>query len=290
MDFHQKTLLSDEFGIGMAGLLMEQFLGAGSFVDISVALNAPESYQDIGREGSAQPDFLMWGEEENSPYYIVECKGTQSNKSTSYDQLRRGLEQVPSVVFGAGARPVVTAVVATCLQDKSTDVFVLDPPPDAPEDDHPERESSERVSERTGGRTWQIHNPEAFRKRAVIAEESNLLKWAGQYQTAAVRDQQLEARQPPLMEMPNAQLETKSTDFGNFRGIVQSLFPELGIPKLTMFTGVEGDLLESLIQNAKRRDGGHMEVGQKKQPLPLKHLPGTASVSRSGTCMIIDGL
>ena len=63
MDFHQKTLLSDEFGIGMAGLLMENFFGAGSFVDISIALNDPAAYQDIEQDGDAQPDYLMWGDE-----------------------------------------------------------------------------------------------------------------------------------------------------------------------------------------------------------------------------------
>jgi hypothetical protein len=292
MDFHQKTLLSDEFGVGMAGLLMEQFLGAASFIDISVALNAPEAYQNIDREGSAQPDYLMWGEDGNSPYYVVECKGTQSNKSISYDQLRRGLEQVPSVVLGAGPRPVVTLVVATCLLDDRTDVFVLDPPPDEPEDDHPERELTDEVSERTGKRSWQIRNPEAFRERAVITEESNLLKWAGQYQTAAVRDRRLEARQPELMAIPNAPLETKRTDFGDFRGIEQSLFPALGIRNLKIFTGVEEELLELLIQKAQGGDGGAGNVGQNRglEPLPPQHLPGNISVSRSGTCMIIEGL
>ena len=86
MDFHQKTLLSDEFGIGMAGLLIEKFFDAGSFVDISIALDDPAAYQEIEREGDAQPDYLMWGDEDNSPYYVVECKGSQCNKNTSYDQ------------------------------------------------------------------------------------------------------------------------------------------------------------------------------------------------------------
>jgi hypothetical protein len=214
MDFHQKTLLSDEFGIGMAGLLIEKLFGAGSFVDISIALNDPTAYQDIEREGDAQPDYLMWGDDNNSPYYVVECKGSQCNKNYSYDQLRRGLEQVPSVVFGTGPRQVITIVVATCMMENSTDVLVLDPPTDPPDDDHPEKESSERVSERTGKRAWRIHHPEAFRDRTVIAEESNLLKWAGQYQTAAVRDRRLEKIQPELMAMSNAPLVSKRTDFG----------------------------------------------------------------------------
>ena len=292
MDFHQKTLLSDEFGIGMAGLLMENFFEAGSFVDISIALNDPAAYQDIEREGDAQPDYLMWGDADNSPYYVVECKGSQCNKNTSYDQLRRGLEQVPSVVFGAGPRQVVTVVVATCLLDDGTDVFVLDPPPDGPDDDHPDKESSDKVSERTGKRTWRIRNPEAFHERTVIAEESNLLKWAGQYQTATVRDRRLERIQPELMAMPNAPLETKRTNFGNFLGIEQPLFPDLGDRNLRMFTGVDQELLESLIREPPRGEPGARPVDQggRLERQPPDHLPANMSVSRSGSCMIVEGL
>lgn len=291
MDFHQKTLLSDEFGIGMAGLLIERFFEAGSFVDISIALDDPAAYQDIEREGDAQPDYLMWGDEDNSPYYVVECKGSQCNKNTSYDQLRRGLEQIPSVVFGAGPRQVVTVVVATCLLDDGTEVFVLDPPPDTP-DDHPDKESSEKVSERTGKRTWRVRNPEAFRERTVMAEESNLLKWAGQYQTASVRDRHLETIQPELMAMPNAPLETKRTNFGTFRGIEQPLFPELGTRNLRMFTGVDQDLLESLIQERPLGEPRARQVEQRGrlERQPPDHLPANMSVSRSGSCMIIEGI
>jgi hypothetical protein len=292
MDFHQKTLLSDEFGIGMAGLLIEKFFDAGSFVDISIALDDPAAYQNIEREGDAQPDYLIWGDEDNSPYYVVECKGSQCNKNTSYDQLRRGLEQVPSVMFGAGLRQVVTVVVATCLLDDGTDVFVLDPPPDGPDDDHPDKESSEKVSERTGKRTWRIRNPEAFRERTVTAEESNLLKWAGQYQTATVRDRRLESIQPELMAMPNAPLETKRTNFGTFLGIEQPLFPDLGARNLRMFTGVDQELLESLIQDRRRGEPGARPVEQHRrlERQPPDHLPANMSVSRSGSCMIIEGL
>lgn len=38
LDFHQKTLLSDEFGIGLGTLLMEHLLQADKCVDISRAL------------------------------------------------------------------------------------------------------------------------------------------------------------------------------------------------------------------------------------------------------------
>jgi hypothetical protein len=289
MDFHQKTLLSDEFGIGMGGLLMESFFGAGSFVDISIALNDPAAYQGIQQDGDAQPDYLMWGNGPDSPYYVVECKGTQTSRAMSHYQMRRGLEQVPSVVLGAGPRQVMTVVVATCLLGNRTEVLVLDPPPDKPDDKRHAEEASERVSERTGERSWRISNAQAFHERTIVAEESNLLKWAGQYQTAVGRDRRLERLQPELLVMPNAPLETKRTNVGNFRGIEQPLFPALG-RNLRIFTGVEEDLLESLIQDRPRTqiDGAQVRrAGLERQP--PDHLPATTSVSRSGSCMIIDG-
>jgi hypothetical protein len=288
MDFHQKTLLSDEFGVGMAGLLMENFFGAGSFVDVSIALDDPAAYQGIEREGEAQPDYLMWADEPGSPYYVVECKGTQTSQAESHNQMRRGLEQVPSVVLGAGPRQVVTVVVATCLLSESTDVLVLDPPPDKPEDDEIGEEASERVSDRTGKRSWRINDPLAFHERTVIAEESNLLKWAGQFQTAIVRDRHLEGTQPRLIEMPNAPLETKRTDVGNFRGIEEPLFPALGARNLRVFTGVEEGLLESLMHERPREESRarHVEPAGR----PNDNLPANMSVSRSGSCMIIEGL
>lgn len=58
-----------------------------------------------------------------------------------------------SVVFGDGLRQVVTIVIATCLLDRSTEVFVIDPP-DEPGDKHPDEDSSEKISERTGKGSW----------------------------------------------------------------------------------------------------------------------------------------
>jgi hypothetical protein len=271
---------------------MENFFEAGSFVDISTALNDPAVYQDIEHAGTAQPDYLIWSDEANSPYYVVECKGSQTGKITSYHQLRRGLEQVPAVVLGAGPRQVVTLVIATCLLGDHTEVFVLDPPVGPPDDDHPEEESSEKVSERTGRRTWEVRNAEVFRERAVLAEESYLLKWAGQYHTATIRDRRLERIEGPITEIPNAPLETKRTDFGVFRGIGVPLFPALGVRQLRMFTGVEEEVLESVIQE-RRRGGVDARYGEpqgRRERQPPDHLPTNMSVSRSGSCMIIDGL
>jgi hypothetical protein len=51
--------LSDEFGIGFAGLVLEEEFNAEEFADISVALGDPQIYQDIRQRGGAQPDYLM---------------------------------------------------------------------------------------------------------------------------------------------------------------------------------------------------------------------------------------
>ena len=76
--------------IGVGGLLLEDLFNAGEFVDVSVALNDPGVYQDIQQVGETQPDYLMWAEQPQSPYFVVECKGCQSGPVNSFDQLREG--------------------------------------------------------------------------------------------------------------------------------------------------------------------------------------------------------
>jgi hypothetical protein len=53
MDFHQKTLLSDEFGMGMAGLVVERLFNAAQFVDVSVAFAGPRT---LPRRSSCRND------------------------------------------------------------------------------------------------------------------------------------------------------------------------------------------------------------------------------------------
>jgi len=80
--------------------------------------------------------------------------------------------------------------------------------------------------------------------------------------------------------------------FGNFLGIEQPLFPDLGARNLRMFTGVDQELLESLIQDRRRGELGARPVEQqgRLERQPPDHLPANMSVSRNGSCMIIDGL
>jgi hypothetical protein len=288
MDFHQKTLLSDEFGIGMAGLLVESFFETDAFSDVSVALGDPVAFQDIVQEGEAQPDYLMWAEAGNTPYYLVECKGCQTNKNTSYDQLRRGLEQVRTIQLGPGPRQLLTLVIATCLLGDRTEILVLDPPPGG--DDKSKREKSKAKSRE---REFRVEDRKIFHQRAVIAQESQLLKWAGQYRTASAQDLKLGRSAPEGAALVDVPLETKETAFGEFRGRSQPLFPELGDGNLRIFTGVEAELLESI-----RQEPTELQPLEEQGVHPRKHidagagreLPGTISIGNDGSCMIVEGV
>lgn len=180
LDFHQKTLLSDEFGIGMAGLIMERLFQTTGFADMSAALADPA----IGavQEGDPQPDYLMWRSDPQSPYFVVECKGSQSNRYETMNQLRRGMEQVPTIRFMNGDREVISLVIATMMERASTTVFVIDPP----DDDTVERKfKGDKVSERVSPREWKIADEGILRQRSWNLNRSHLLKWAGQVRAAA---------------------------------------------------------------------------------------------------------
>jgi len=151
LDFHQKTLLSDEFGIGMGGLVMERLFQTTAFADMSAALADPTI--GVFQEGDPEPDYLMWCSDPQLPYFVVECKGCQSNRYSAMDQLRRGMEQVPTIKFANSDRQVISVVIATVMEADSTTVFVIDPP----DDQMPDRKfKGETVSERVSQREWKI--------------------------------------------------------------------------------------------------------------------------------------
>jgi hypothetical protein len=293
LDFHQKTLLSDEFGVGFAGLLLEDEFDAGLFADISVALGDPSIYQQIGRKGGPQPDYLMWGANPNSPYYVVECKGSQTNKATSFDQLRRGLEQVPSIVFGSGPRQVMTLVVATCMEKGGATMFVVDPPPDESNGESRTGDSSEKVSERTGKWSWRIPNPERFAERAWKTQESSLLKWAGQYGEAAKRDSELEPWRWGLRDIPQDSPRIKvGTEFGEFVGTRKIAFPELGQTDIRIFTGIEEQLFADITERRPRAQETALasDLRFRKGREEMQHDSPFRSISSNGTYMLIEGL
>ncbi len=288
LDYHQKTLLSDEFGVGMAGIVVERLFSAPQFVDVSIALRDPALYQNVRAAATAQPDYLMWSSRPATPYYVVECKGSQTNVNVSLGQLRRGMEQVPSLVFSTGPRTVNTLVVATLLRRSGTVVYVVDPP-DQPNEEHPDS-----PSERIDKRTWRIKDPETFALRSWNGRRSQLLRWAGQFVSAARIDRELafgHVREFTLRDQP---LERRVVADMTFQGRATPFFPELGEPRLRIFTGVQEDLLRAAITEPIRseeiatslerqfqRKVEHPQAGQEEP---------NVSVGPGGSCLIVDGL
>jgi hypothetical protein len=124
IDFHQKSLLSDEVGVGMAGLIIENFFNGKNPIDVDVAIRS-QYIVGLGTRFRTSPDYLF--ERSDGTYIIVECKGTRSGFSNTLSQLKRGTEQVPSLVFPGGGTNL-ELVIGTNMSASSTDLYVIDPP------------------------------------------------------------------------------------------------------------------------------------------------------------------
>ena len=168
IDFHQKGVLSDEVGVGMAYWVMSTFMGAGQPIDVDVAMRNPQLAASMGfpalqAVGDASPDYIYPLPGGN--YAIVECKGGQSGRSKSLDQLRRGLEQVPSIRFSNGQQ-AEEYVIATLLSKTKVDVLVIDPPGD-------------KEGRRDEKRSFEVESKETFDREMGNLRAGSLLAYAG---------------------------------------------------------------------------------------------------------------
>lgn len=280
LDFHQKTLLSDEFGMGMAGVIMDRFFQTDGFADISAALADPTL--GLKHEGEPQPDYLMWNRT-GGAYFVVECKGCQTSRSTALDQIRRGMEQVPTVKFTDTNRSMTSLVIATILDRLSTKVIVLDPPPDD------EREFKGDISRRVSHREWQVESEQTLVPRILNLQRSHLLKWSGQNRAAAHIDQELEVQRLSPEELIDVDAEIRAVRNERFIGYRSALFPELFGGKVTAFSGVQGDVLDAV-------RGGSVEMEQaihqfRKAAIVLRETDDPySSIGLDGTCLQIEGI
>src|SRR5688572_2441228 len=137
----------------MAAMVMETLFSAPDATDVDVALDDPAWPIQLD---SASPDYIFQPVDK-SAQYVVEYKGTRCGRSNAIDQLRRGLEQVPSLVFTDG-RPSPTAlVIGTQLTGDNTYVYIVDPPAEPP-GDGPSDEKPRRVT----SREWRISSAPEF--------------------------------------------------------------------------------------------------------------------------------
>jgi hypothetical protein len=96
VDPHQKTLLSDEFGVGATTSLLAVGLNCREFVDALYVLRTLMPGQFTLRRASKHgpsksPDYI--GTDDRDRFIILECKGTQSSRRSLVDAIARGIPQ-----------------------------------------------------------------------------------------------------------------------------------------------------------------------------------------------------
>ena len=178
IDFHQKALLSDQIGVGMAAFLLGDYLNAPLSIDVDVAVKDP--FWPIDLQYKTSPDYIFFNSVQDI-LYVVECKGTQTSRSLSIEQVRRGTEQVPSLVFTDGRTPS-SLIAATCLSKKSTRVLMLDPPGDEEHRDRPEK------SEPDDHRRRRIPDDARFGQAIRLLSSAKIFSFAGADQAAPSLD------------------------------------------------------------------------------------------------------
>ena len=179
---------------------------------------------------------------------------------------------------------MVSLVISTVLDQTSTTAIVLDPPPDD------EREfKGDSISRRVSHREWQVESEGKLVTRMLNLQRSHLLKWSGQNQAAARTDQELEVQRLPSEELSDADVEIRAVRNERFLGYRSALFPELFGGKVTVFSGVQGDVLDAV-------RGGSVEMEQaiqqfRKSAVILREVDDPySSVGLDGSCLQIEGV
>jgi hypothetical protein len=276
MERHQKTLLSDEFGVGFAALLMEQLFRASHVVDMEFALADPVQYFGVqGDQSKRRPDYLMWAP--GGTVYVVECKGCQTSRASVLNQLRRGMEQVRTITIPGSVVPQL--VVGTYMAKRQTTVFVVDPPADDHTDIGGMKES--REVQRGGAREFTISDEVAFRTKLRRGSNLQHLRWISQHMTAATLESSVGYRGTQPSELPDAELVIRETQVGDFIGVEAPLAPEFGFTGPAIFRGIDRTLYDNL-------RAGELEAVADVS-LPDEQSP-TMSVGADGTCLLVHNL
>lgn len=100
VDPHQKTILSDELGVGFTTQLIQEAFPCGEFTDTLyvVKILEPDSFtlNSTARAGSQKsPDYIA--RLQGSDWLVLECKGTQSSQAALKKAITRGRAQKKSL-------------------------------------------------------------------------------------------------------------------------------------------------------------------------------------------------
>ena len=262
IDFHQKGLMSDQLGVGMAALIMSHLFGAPDASDVDVAMSDPRWPIDLVE--SSSPDYIF-SNTDQSVVYVVECKGTRCSRNDVVGQLRRGTEQVPSLQFTDG-RPQPTAlVIGTQLTETGVHVFVVDPPPGDSDADRPTKTSS---------RGWRIKDAKAFEKTTRSVSQAKILAYAAEDQAAVAKMREVRPAGEDVRQPIPRRSVVRENRFGVFNGS-REVFPFRDGVRVEVFQGLEQSIRDGYIEDDVER------VTVETREL-VGRLEGAAPEARSG--------
>lgn len=241
IDFHQKTLMSDDMGVGFTAFLMENYYNAPSSTDVEVALRnqrIPRLQRQSPR--SPLPDYLFQDIQGN--YYVVECKGTRQSRKPMLKQIRRGLEQVPSLIFPSGQQPV-RLVIGARLSKQAIEVYIVDPP--ASKDEFNEKGKNKQP-------VYDIKDVELFEKDVQSVRRANLFLFAGVTGKAIDayphEKEKEKLKRSPLVQEPPTSIRSAELE-KNFVGTSQPIKLSTGGEKVSVFQGVSERVYHAIEEN-----------------------------------------
>jgi hypothetical protein len=283
LDFHQKTLLSDQMGVAFAALIMNRRFAMPNAVDVSIAVKDPAWC--LHHESRRSPDYLFHRDPIQGPVFVVECKGNQTSFAESVHQLQSGSEQVHSLTFTNG-RQSTAFVIATYLQN-DCEVFVIDPPPGKPPPPTPDFGDSKAYESRP--REWTVTDPQKFARELARIRSAKLLSFAGDFNGAF---------RVLGVTMPSAQREflqtrgrpaVRENEFGTFQGKTFQISLPDGTP-LKAFRGILRELRLASVADPEgaSHDSSPINIDRGitiTETLRRRRTTTVASVSASGTTL-----
>jgi len=138
LDAHQKTILSDDFGMGVSMLWLWNTLSFDLVVDGNYFMRqhahsvGVTQRRVVKRGPNKTPDFV--GRDSKGFWHVIECKGTQSGSHYSNRQLAGGLAQKQSLIFPRNytGQRLVCGLTIGLEGAEGSRLEVIDPPPDDP--------------------------------------------------------------------------------------------------------------------------------------------------------------
>lgn len=91
VDAHQKTILSDDFGMGFASYFLHETVGVKAIIDTRYFLKHMDSLSVVKstKKGTDKtPDFIVL--DNSFKLHVLECKGTQNSINSSEKQINTG--------------------------------------------------------------------------------------------------------------------------------------------------------------------------------------------------------